>query len=180
MNRRLFLACSFAAVLNSAAFACSVGGCEPDDGQMPRMRFRLLDAFGQQLALFDSSTDESFTLPNFLRTPTPDGSFVIEYLGADRREAYGEVEQTISIQFSDLLPPDKMSKHPEGRAEQVPVGCGREVVNWTGRATFLTVYGVLEDAEGAQPCSWFCRFDIDWIGTFPDARPSLSRVKALY
>ena len=62
----------------------------------------------------------------------------------------------------------------------VPVGDSRGVVNWTGRATFLTVFGVLTDTEGVQPCSWFCRFDIESVGTFPDAQPSLSRIKALY
>jgi hypothetical protein len=144
------------------------------------MRFRMLEASGLQLALFDSATDEALVLPNFLRTAMVDGSFSIEYLGENRREAYGEVEQTISVQFADLLPPDKTRKHPEGRAEQVPVGESRDVLNWTGRATYVTVYGLLEDGEGVQPCSWFCRLDIEWVGNFPDARPSLSRVKALY
>jgi hypothetical protein len=78
------------------------------------------------------------------------------------------------------LPPDKIGKHPEGRAERVPVGAAQDVVNWTGRATFFTISGIVEDGEGTQSCGWFCRLDLNWSGSFPNARPSLSRIKANY
>jgi hypothetical protein len=87
--------------------------------------------------------------------------------------------QRVSVEFADLLPPDKAGKHPAGRAGNIPVGETRPVVDWLGSATFLNVSGTIDDGAGNTPCQWFCQIDIAWRPLSVPAR-SFGRVKALY
>jgi len=176
MRSALVIALSAGLCLEAAA-QCSTSGCELDDNTAPPFVFYFVTAEGQRLGGYDSTRDEAVILPAFLQSPAEDGSYFVEYPAADRREAYGMTQQVLSVQFADLRLPDK---HPEGRAESIPIGESQAVVNWTGLATFVTVTGRLLDDELNLGCQWFCTLDIEYLGNLPDAKPSWAVLKSLY
>jgi hypothetical protein len=174
------LAClAFTVGFATPAGANFVFGCAADGGKIPHLILRVLDEQLREIGRYDSTLDFQWGLSSIIQLPLADSLLVVEYIGVDRRAAYGASDQRASVEFADLLPPDKAGKHPAGRAGNIPVGEMRPVVDWLGSATFLSISGSISDGAGNTPCQWFCQIDIDWRPLAVVSR-SFGRIKALY
>ena len=180
MNARAFASWLWLVCLVAApARASFVFGCAADGSKLPHLILRVLDDQMREIGRYDSALDFEWALSSIIQLPIADSLLVVEYLGVDRREAYGVPYQRVSVEFADLLPPDKSGKHPAGRAGNIPVGEMRPVVDWLGSATFLSISGMITDDLSNVPCQWFCQIDIDWRPVSVESR-SFGAVKALY